>query len=176
MSILDKLRIELGIPAAGDTAVIKAEQGVAAIPAIPAIPEPKNSKNSRNSRVPVLLIDIDTAITSWLDHIGEMDEAIRKGCLLACRRDPELRTYLLARAQEVPPADHERVLRDLRAMPERIRAIEVMDVDEAVIRLIVAIRNVGVCELLVARDKWDPFKFLALIDAEDASGPITNGP
>ena len=46
----------------------------------------------------------------------------------------------------------------------RLRAIEVIDANP--VRIIIAIRNVGVCELLVARDKWDPFKFLALIDQE----------
>ncbi len=60
-------------------------------------------------------------------------------------------------------ADYKRVLRDLEANPERARAVEVMDADTDPVRLIVAIRNVGVCELLVARDKWDPFQFLALL-------------
>ncbi len=194
MSLLDELRKKVGLPAtpATPTASRAIPAAVPATPpATPATPTAKSSKSSkcssRNdglkspaclvssnrsncSRVPNLLIEIDAAINSWLDHIGETDDALRKGCLLACRRDPELRTYLLARAQEVPPADHERVLRDLRAMPERIRAIEVMDVDEAVIRLIVAIRAVGVCELLIARDKWDPFAFLALIDAGKEPG------
>jgi hypothetical protein len=36
-------------------------------------------------------------------------------------------------------------------------------VDADPVRIIVAIRNVGVCELLVARDRWDPFQFLALL-------------
>ena len=148
MSLLDKLRTEVGIPAT---------------PATTATPEPKSSKSSRCSRGPTLLIDIDAAINSWLDHIGETNAALRKGCLLACRRDPELRTYLLHRAQEVPPSDHVRVLQDIQAMPERIRAIEVIDLGVDAVRLIVAIRNVGVCELLVARDRWDPFQFLALL-------------
>jgi hypothetical protein len=48
-------------------------------------------------------------------------------------------------------------------MPERARAIEVIDADADVVRIIVAIRDIGVCELLVARDRWDPFQFLALL-------------
>ncbi len=58
------------------------------------------------------------------------------------------------------------MLRGLEAHLQHVRAIEVIDPDTDPVRLIVAIRNVGVCELLVTRDKWDPFQFLALIDAE----------
>lgn len=187
MSLLDELRNKVGLPAtpATPTASRAIPAAVPATPpATPATPTAKSSKSSkcssrndglkspacqvssncsRCSRVPTLLVDIDAAITSWLDHIGETDDAIRKGGLLACRRDPELRAYLLARAEEVPPTDHVRVLQDLRAMPERARAIEVIDADADVVRIIVAIRDIGVCELLVARDRWDPFQFLALL-------------
>ena len=148
MSLLDELRNKLG---------------VAATPATAATPEQESSKSSRCSRGVCLLTDIEAVITHWLDHIGEHDPALRTGCLSACRRDPELRAYFLRRAEEAPVTDYKRVLRDLEANPERIRAVEVMDADTDPVRLIVAIRNVGVCELLVARDKWDPFQFLALL-------------
>ncbi len=70
----------------------------------------------------------------------------------------------------MPVPEYERVLRDLETNPERVRAIEVIDKGSDPIRIVVAIRNVGTCELLVARDKWDPFRFLALIDAEKVTG------
>ena len=140
--------------------------GGAAKPANRANPTPKISKVSRISRVPHLLIDIEATITDWLDYIGEHDSALRQGCVRACRKDPELRAYFLKRAEEVPCKDHERVLRDLEAHPEHVRAIEVIDPDTDPVRIIIAIRDVGICELLVARDKWDPFQFLALIGAE----------
>ena len=152
-----------------DLAELRKKIAVPANPANRANPEaekPKISSISSFSRGPTLLSEIDASINSWLDHIGETDAALRKGCLMACRRDPELRAYLLKRAQETQNDDHMRVLRDLEANPERVRAIEVVDADTDPVRLIVAVRDVGVCELLVARDKWDPFKFLALIDAE----------
>ena len=85
MSLLDKLRTEVGIPAT---------------PATPATPEQKSSKSSRCSTVPTLLVDIDAAITSWLDHIGETDEKLRAGLLAVCRIDPEARDYFLKRAAE----------------------------------------------------------------------------
>ena len=154
MSILDELRNKIGLPAnpanPANFANLEAESK-------------KISNISSFSRGVTLLSDIDAVINSWLDHIGETDAALRAGCLMACRRDPELRAYFLRRAEEAPVADYKRVLRDLEANPERIRAIEVMDADTDPVRLIVAIRNVGVCELLVARDKWDPFQFLALL-------------
>ena len=146
--------------------------GGAAKPANRANPTPKISKVSRISRVPRLLIDIEATITNWLDYIGEHDSALRQGCVRACRRDPELRAYFLKRAEEVPSKDHDRVLRDLEAHPEHVRAIEVIDPDSDPVRLIVAIRNVGVCELLVARDRWDPFQFLALLAKPTEQGVI----
>ena len=128
-----------------------------------ARPAVKSSKSSSCSKVPYLLTDIEAVIAHWLDHIGEHDPALRAGCLNACRRDPELRAYFLRRAEEAPVNDHKRVLRDLEANPERVRAVEVIDADADPVRILVAIRDVGVCELLVARDKWDPFQFLALL-------------
>ena len=137
--------------------------GGAAKPANRANPVTKISKISSFSRAAFLLSDIEAVITHWLDHIGEHDPALRASCLNACRRDPELRAYFLRRAEEAPVAGYKRVLRDLEANPERVRAVEVVDVDADPVRIIVAIRNVGVCELLVARDRWDPFQFLALL-------------
>ncbi len=148
MSALTQLRNKIGGPAK---------------PANRANPVAKISSFSSFSRVAYLLSDIEAVITHWLDDIGEHDPALRAGCLSACRRDPELRAYFLKRAEEAPVTDHKRVLRDLEANPERVRAVEVLDADTDPVRLIVAIRNVGVCELLVARDKWDPFQFLALL-------------
>ena len=169
MSSLRRLRNKIGVPAnpatPGDRASARNRVEAPANPAIPETEKPKISNISSFSRGVTLLSDIDAVINSWLDHIGETDAALRAGCLMACRRDPELRAYLLHRAQEILPNDHARVLQDLQANPGRVRAVEVIDADADIVRLIVAIRDIGVCELLVARDKWDPFKFLALIDA-----------
>ena len=130
----------------------------------PACQDSRKSRESRRGSETVhLLSDIEDRVLAWLDHVGEHDAALRVGCVRACRRDPELREYILKRAEEMPVPEHERVLRDLETNPERVRAVEVIDKGSDPIRIVVAIRDVGVCELLVARDRWDPFQFLALL-------------
>jgi hypothetical protein len=51
----------------------------------------------------------------------------------------------------------------LRRHPEITRAV-VVDGDADPVRVALAIRNVGTCELLIPRDRWDPFRFLELLD------------
>ena len=112
-----------------------------------------------------LTAEQEAAIRSWLDHIGEHDEAARAECLDACRRDPEARAYFLGRAKEVPSSACARLLRDLEADPDLVQAVEVIDSDSDPVRLLIAIRDVGTCELLVDRRRWDPFKFLKLLES-----------
>ena len=125
----------------------------------------KDSENPRPAE-PRLLRDILAAVEGWLDHIGEHDDAIRAECLDACRQNPEARAYFLGRTKEVPSSARARLFRDLEADPNLIHAMEVIDPDADPVRLLVAIRDVGTCELLVDRQRWDPFKFLKLLESE----------
>jgi len=113
------------------------------------------------------------AINRWLDHIGESDPSLRAECLDRCRRDPEARTYFLERAREVQDdagsAARARLLAELEVNPGLVRAVEVIDSDSDPVRVIVAVQDVGTCELQIARDRWDPFAFLALLEARGAA-------
>jgi hypothetical protein len=117
--------------------------------------------------------DQEAAITRWLDHIDEADPALRAECLDRCRQDPEALAYYLERAREVPDeagsAVRARLLTDLEANPDLVRAVEVIDPDADPVRVIVAVRGAGTCELQIARDRWDPFLFLRLIEARGAA-------
>lgn len=59
----------------------------------------------------------------------------------------------------------DRVWRELEARPDKIKYFEVVDPDADPVRLVLAIRGVGTCDLLIARERWDPARFLALLDA-----------
>jgi hypothetical protein len=119
-----------------------------------------------------LIPDQEAAINRWLDHIGETDPALRAECLHRCRQEPEARRYHMERAREVrndtggaADAVRARLLHDLEANPDLVRAVEVIDPDADPVRLIVAIRGTGTCELQIDRDRWNPFAFLRLIEA-----------
>jgi hypothetical protein len=115
--------------------------------------------------------DQEAAITRWLDHIDEADPALRAECLDRCRQDPEALAYYLERAREVPDeagsAVRARLLRGLEADPGLVRAIELIDPDADPLRLIVAIRGIGTCELHIAVDRWDPMRFLELVESTE---------
>lgn len=57
------------------------------------------------------------------------------------------------------------VLRLLRESPEITRAT-VADGDLDPVRVALAVRGIGTCELTIAADKWDPLQFAALMDRQ----------
>ena len=59
----------------------------------------------------------------------------------------------------------DRVWHALQALPDKVRYFEVVDPDADPVRLVLAIRDVGTCDLLIDRAKWDPFRFLQLLDS-----------
>lgn len=60
----------------------------------------------------------------------------------------------------------DRVWQALQDRPGKIKYFEVEDPDADPVRLVLAIRGVGTCDLLIAADKWDPIRFLELLDSE----------
>ena len=62
-----------------------------------------SSIGSNGSAKEALLTDTEeTAIRTWLEHIGETDSAITNDVLDKCRADQEARVYFLQRVKEVP--------------------------------------------------------------------------
>lgn len=59
-----------------------------------------------------------------------------------------------------------RIWRELKARPGKDKYFEIYDSDSDCVRVVLAIRDVGTCDLLIARDKWDPVRFLELLDSE----------
>lgn len=64
----------------------------------------------------------------------------------------------------------DRIWRGLLGHPDEVKHFEVMDLDADPVRIVVAIRGVGTCDLLVDRDRWDPSRFLELIDSPTDRG------
>lgn len=64
----------------------------------------------------------------------------------------------------------DRAWRELQARPDKIKYFTVLDPDGDPIRLVLAIRDVGTCDLLVARERWDPVRFLELLEMKQESG------
>ncbi len=79
------------------------------------------------------------------------------------RHKPQLIAEL-RRADEV----RSRLLAHLAVDPELVRAFEVVDPDSDPVRVAVAIRGVGSCELLIRQERWDPVEFLRLIHEQRA--------
>lgn len=74
----------------------------------------------------------------------------------------------LANRQE-QARDH--VWQELQARPDKIKYFEVIDPAADPVRLVLAIRGVGTCDLLIDRDRWDPFRFLELLDSRITEPP-----
>lgn len=84
---------------------------------------------------------------------------------------PELRERILAHRAEVLVELRLEQFRDqvwqaLQDRPDKVKYFEVLAPDEDPVRLVLAIRGVGTCDLLIAAGKWNPFRFLELLDAE----------
>ena len=58
----------------------------------------------------------------------------------------------------------DRVWHALQAQPSKVRYFEVIDPDADPVRVVVAIRRVGTCDLLIDRDRWDPVRFFEMLD------------
>lgn len=63
------------------------------------------------------------------------------------------------------------VLRMLRDNTEITRAW-VADGDLNPVRVAIAVRDVGTCELTIAADRWDDFKFIELLEKHQAQSQI----
>jgi hypothetical protein len=55
------------------------------------------------------------------------------------------------------------VLQRLREHPDVARAFETEEDSEGNMRVALAVRGKGTCELVIAADRWDPIKFLELM-------------
>ena len=64
----------------------------------------------------------------------------------------------------------ERVIRLLEDEPELAYAAEIVDPDADPVRVVIVARGAGLCELLIDGDKFDPIKFLEMIDAASRRG------
>lgn len=71
---------------------------------------------------------------------------------------------LIAELRREQFRDH--VWQALQDRPDKVKYFEVVDPDADPVRLVLAIRDVGTCDLLIAADKWDPVRFLQLLDTE----------
>ncbi len=69
-----------------------------------------------------------------------------------------------------PDSAVERALSLLRKRPEITHAYAVVDPSTDPVRLAVAIRGVGSCELLIPRERFDPFEIIEFIHARGAGG------
>lgn len=74
----------------------------------------------------------------------------------------EILTALADRQEQA----RDRIWRELKACPDKVKYFEVLDPNSDPVRLVLAIRGVGTCDLLIDREKWDPIRFLELLDAE----------
>ncbi|MBI3987032.1 MAG: hypothetical protein HY343_08940 [Lentisphaerae bacterium] len=63
------------------------------------------------------------------------------------------------------PASHRRVWAMLMTNPAKQYVFDVLDPDSDPVRVTVAVRGIGTCDLLIARSRWDPGKFMQLISA-----------
>lgn len=95
-------------------------------------------------------------VSSWLDHVGENDPAIRMETLDKCRTDPEAMRYYLTRARETYNGREALLLLALG----QDNAYLVADPDSDPVIISVVARGKGACDLAIPRDRWNPFLFL----------------
>jgi len=80
----------------------------------------------------------------------------------------QLLAELWAHDEDGREAARDRLRARVESEPELIRAFEVVDPDADPVRVMVAIRGVGSCELLIDAARWDPLEFLRLVHAQPA--------
>ncbi len=64
-----------------------------------------------------------------------------------------------------------RVVQLLKNEPGLAYAAEVVDPDADPVRVVIAARGAGICELLIAGDKFDPIKFLEMCEKNNNVRP-----
>jgi phosphoribosyl-AMP cyclohydrolase len=72
----------------------------------------------------------------------------------------EVLTTLVDRQEQA----RDRIWRELKASG-KLKRFKVVDPDADPVRIVFALRDVGTCDLLVDRGRWDPERFLELLDS-----------
>lgn len=134
----------------------------------------------------------EKSIRDWLAHINETDACIINDVLDKCRIDTNTREYFYKRADNLTPKmvqqikqSKAEILAELQRGNRRQKVIALMedspdsqrvyytdmDTDPENVILAVGIQYVVIFEMLIPRDKYDPFKLLELIERH---GQITH--
>ena len=109
-----------------------------------------------------------------IDLVEQLRE--HKAALLELLSQPELPTLTPDEQGDVDDAladpgmekRHQHVLKMLREHPEIERAwTSNGNLDP--VRVALAVRNIGTCELTIAVDRWDPFEFTRLMDQSECN-------
>lgn len=134
---------------------------VNSVPAVPAVPAKKHD----SEKIFSITRRQEAIIKAWLYHIGEPEED-HYLVLNKCRRDPKALAYYLERAAESKREERRaKVLAMLAERPEVQRAfVTDMSADPDNVIVTIAIRNVASFEMLIPKDKHDPFMLFELIN------------
>ena len=97
-------------------------------------------------------------VRRWLASIGETDRHTVEDTLTECRRSIECRDYFLRRARHAET---------IGLLADRDRAF-VVDADLDPVMITVGVAGVGLVDLEVPRDRWDPLLFAQYLDRVDA--------
>ena len=122
----------------------------------------------------------EAAIRAWLAHIEETDADIIAEVLNRCRADPETRSYFLRRAEEVPSKPDGRQLARqkvqgwLGANPG-LRLAVVVEEDGDCFVATLGIREKGIVEFAIDRDKYDGMALLSLVERYGGEWPKIGG-